>query len=120
EVTEPPRPKGLPIASTQSPTFVLFESPHIAAGSGAFGSTLRSAKSVTASRPITSACNVVSSDSVTAICSALAITWLLVTISPDGSITKPDPSDAARGEGAPGAPLSPKKRRKNTSTADHA
>src|SRR5882672_517177 len=44
DVTVPPRPKGLPIASTQSPTFALFESPQIAAGSGAFASTLRRAR----------------------------------------------------------------------------
>src|SRR5215471_498039 len=121
EVTVPPRPKGLPIASTQSPTFVLAESPHVAAGRGAFGSTLSTARSVTASRPTTSACNVVSSDRVTVICSALAITWLLVTMMPVGSIMNPDPSDAARGAdqfGPPGAPFSPKKSRKNSSSGD--
>src|SRR5438046_9979502 len=31
DVTVPPRPKGLPIASTQSPTFTLLESPQVAA-----------------------------------------------------------------------------------------
>src|SRR6516225_8520030 len=121
EVTVPPRPNGLPIASTQSPTLVLVESPQIAAGSGAFGSTLSSARSVTASRPMTSACNVVSSDNVTVICSALAITWLLVTTIPEGSMMKPEPSDAARGAGElgpPGVPFSPKKSRKNSSSGD--
>src|SRR5215831_5690716 len=120
-VTLPPRPNGLPIASTQSPTFVLLESPHVAAGRGAFGSTLSTARSVTASRPTTSACKVVSSDKVTVICSALAITWLLVTMMPVGSIMNPDPSDAARGAdqfGPPGAPFSPKKSRKNSSSGD--
>src|SRR5207248_6992706 len=69
----------------------------------------------------TSACNVVSSANVTVICSALAITWLLVTTIPDGSMTNPEPSDAARGAGGfgpPGAPFSPKKSRKNSSSGD--
>src|SRR6516225_2647198 len=120
-VTVPPRPNGLPIASTQSPTLVLVESPQMAAGRGAFGSTLSTARSVTESRPITSACNVVSSERVTVIRSALAITWLLVTMIPAGSIMNPDPSDAARGAnefGPPGVPFSPKKSRKNSSSGD--
>ena len=99
DVTVPPSPKGLPIASTQSPTLALAESPQEAAGNGALGSTLRSARSVTASRPITSACKVVSSDKVTVICSALAITWLFVTMIPEGSIMNPEPRDATRGSG---------------------
>src|SRR5580765_2422947 len=115
-VTVPPSPNGLPIASTQSPTRALLESPQLAAGSGDFGSTLSSARSVTESRPMTCACNAVSSDRVTVICSALAITWLLVTINPDGSMTNPEPSEAIRGPGAPGAPFSPKKSR-NTSSS---
>src|SRR5712671_4372532 len=65
---------------------------------------------------MTCACNAVSSASVTVICSALAITWLLVTISPDGSMTKPEPSEAIRGPGAPGAPLSVKKSRNISSS----
>src|SRR3954453_14350649 len=116
-VTLPPRPKGLPIASTQSPTRVLLESPHAAAGSGVLGSTFKTARSVTGSRPITCACNVVSSDSVTVICSAVAMTRLLVTIRPDESMMKPDPSEATRPRfGAPGVPLSPKKSRKKSSS----
>src|SRR5215469_18019464 len=121
DVTVPPRPNGLPIASTQSPTLVLLESPHVAAGRGAFGSTLRTARSVTVSRPTTSACNVVSSDRVTVICSALAITWLFVTTIPDGSMMNPEPSDVVRGDGEfgpPGTPFSPKKSRKSSSSGD--
>src|SRR6516165_4263062 len=119
EVTVPPRPKGLPIASTQSPTLALVESPQVAAGSGTLDSTLSSARSVTESRPITSACKVVSSDKVTVICSALAITWLFVTMIPEGSIMNPEPRDATRGSGRlgpPGAPFSPRKSRKNSSS----
>src|SRR6266700_7449279 len=115
-VTVPPRPNGLPIARTQSPTRALLESPQLAAGRGVLTSTLSSARSVTASRPMTCACNAVSSDSVTVIWSAVAITWLLVTINPDGSMTKPEPSEAIRGPGAPGAPLSPKKSRNISSS----
>src|SRR5437763_2117018 len=116
-VTLPPRPKGLPIAKTQSPTRVLLESPQVAAGNGILASTLRSAKSVTGSRPMTCACNVVSSDNVTVIWSAVAMTWLLVTIRPDGSMMRPDPSDATRPRfGAPGVPLAPKKSRKKSSS----
>src|SRR5207237_5840637 len=72
-----------------------------------------------ASRPTTSACKVVSSDRVTVICSALAMTWLLVTMRPEGSIMNPEPREATRdagGLGAPGAPFSPKKSRKNSSS----
>src|SRR6185437_5688886 len=115
-VTEPPSPNGLPIASTQSPTRAFDESPQLAAGSGAFGSTLRSARSVIESRPITWACSEVSSDRVTVMPSALAITWLLVTISPDGSTIKPEPSEAARGP--LGLALSPKKSRKKSSSEE--
>ncbi len=116
-VTLPPRPNGLPIASTQSPTRALAESPHAAAGSGVLASIFSKARSVTASRPMTCACIVVSSDRVTVICSALAITWLLVTISPAGSMMKPEPSEAVRGgPEPPGPPLSPKKSRKNSSS----
>src|SRR5215207_1303614 len=115
-VTLPPSPNGLPIVRTQSPTRVLLESPQVAAGSGAFGSTLRSAISVTASRPTTCACSEVPSDSVTVICCAFAMTWWFVTIRPDGSMTNPEPSEATRGPGAPGLPLSPKNSR-NTSSS---
>src|SRR5207237_9665347 len=115
-VTVPPSPNGLPIASTQSPTLALLESPQLAAGSGVLASTLRRARSVTWSRPMTWACSAVSSDSVTVIWSAVAITWLLVTMSPDGSMTKPEPSEAIPGLRPPGAPLSPKKSRNISSS----
>ena len=116
-VTEPPSPNGLPIASTQSPTRACAESPQFAAGSGPFALTFSKARSVTASRPMICACNVVSSENVTVTCSALAITWLFVTMRPAGSIIKPEPSEAARGDPElPGAPFSPKKSRKKSSS----
>src|SRR5260370_1259234 len=106
-VTVPPRPNGSPIASTQSPTRALFESPQPMTGSGCLAFTLSSAKSVTASRPTTSAGRLVSSGSVTVMLSASAMTWLLVTTSPVGSMMKPEPSDGERGDGKAGAPLPP-------------
>src|SRR5205085_3248487 len=116
-VTEPPSPNGLPIASTQSPTRACAESPQFAAGSGPFALTFGKARSVPASRPMICACNVVSSENVTVTCSALAITWLFVTMRPAGSIIKPEPSEAARGDPElPGAPFSPKKSRKKSSS----
>ena len=52
-VTVPPRPKGLPIAITHSPTRVVSLSPNFSAVSGEPASTLISATSVAVSRPIT-------------------------------------------------------------------
>ena len=48
----PPRPKGLPIAITQSPTSERSESPKGTTVSGSFASIFRSATSVRASCPI--------------------------------------------------------------------
>ncbi len=50
------------------------------------------AMSVSSSVPITRACNSLPLDSETTILSAWPTTWLLVTITPDASITKPDPA----------------------------
>ena len=93
-VTVPPSPNGLPIAITQSPTREPSESPK-PSGLSVFspGSTRSSAMSVLASRPITFASSRVLSDRMTAILSASAMTWLLVTITPDASMTKPEPSE---------------------------
>ena len=60
-VTVEPRPNGLPIAITQSPMRAVSESPNFAAGSGFFGVTLSSARSVFSSRPISLAGSVVPS-----------------------------------------------------------
>src|SRR5271155_1080561 len=121
EVTVPPRPNGLPMASTQSPTLALVESPQAAAGSGFGALTFNSTRSLTESRPTTCACKLVLSDNVTVICSALAITWLLVTIRPEGSMIKPEPRDATGGAnplGPPGVPFSPRKSWKNWSSGE--
>jgi hypothetical protein len=73
---------------------------------------LRRARSLNASRPTTSACWVVSSDKVTAICSALAMTWLLVTM--DQRIDNEPRTERATRMAADwlGAPFSPKKSRR--------
>ena len=50
-VTLPPRPKGLPMAITQSPTRMAEELPKDTALSGSLGSTLSNARSVFGSWP---------------------------------------------------------------------
>ena len=50
-VTLPPRPKGLPMAMTQSPTRMAEELPKDTALRGSLGSTFRSARSVLGSWP---------------------------------------------------------------------
>jgi hypothetical protein len=79
-VTVPPRPNGLPIASTQSPIRVSVLSPQLAAFRSWSVSTLSSARSVLSSRPTISADMVVSSWKRTVISSAPSMTWLLVTM----------------------------------------
>jgi hypothetical protein len=91
-VTVPPRPNGLPIAITQSPSRILSESPNLTAFSGLSASPqhrdvglLIAADHLGLQRE--------PSVKTTVISSASAITWLLVTTMPDGSMTKPEPSD---------------------------
>ncbi len=101
-VTEPPSPNGLPIAITQSPTRMVSELPNGTAISGLAGSgvTLRTARSVSVSRPFTSAFSVVPSAKLTSISSASSMTWLLVMMMPcAASSTKPDPSEFTRRDG---------------------
>ena len=78
-MTLPPRPNGLPIANTQSPTREASLSPQVAALSGLSVLTFSNAISVLVSRPTSSAFKFVSSCRITVISSASAITWLLVT-----------------------------------------
>ena len=100
-VTVPPRLNGLPIAITHSPSRSLSESPNFTAFSGLSGLTLSSARSVLVSRPTISAFRVVPSLRMTLTSSASAMTWLLVTIRPDGSMMKPEPSELTRRGGSP-------------------
>ena len=73
-VTEPPRPNGLPMAITQSPTRSALLSPNETEGSGCPASTLSTARSTRVSVPMTFALSVMLSCSVTVISSAFAIT----------------------------------------------
>ena len=99
-VTVLAKPNGLPMAMTQSPTRVSSESPNSRKGSGSSDSTRSTARSVFGSRPTTSAFSSLSSWRRTRISSALSITWWLVTMMPEGSTMKPEPSDVARRGGA--------------------
>src|SRR6185437_15713315 len=103
-VTDPPRPNGLPIANTQSPIRDAVESPQLSAGSGLPAYTFSSAMSPASSRPTTLAWRVVLSCRVTLISSAPSITWLLVTISPEGSMMNPDPRLCSRRSSGGAAP----------------
>ena len=90
----PPKPNGLPIAITQSPTLSLLESPNLTADNFVFlGFILSRATSVFGSLPTTVASKEVSSYNITIIFSALSITWLFVIIYPLLSIINPEPSD---------------------------
>ena len=101
-VTVPPRPNGLPIATTQSPTRAVSESPNCTAGSGLSDLTCNRATSPVSSRPSTLAFSEVLSCRVTVISSAPSITWLLVTTRPDASMMKPDPRLCMRRSGGVG------------------
>jgi hypothetical protein len=78
-VTVPPRPKGLPIATTQSPILAVSLLPKRTGARRLSVLTRISARSVRGSRPTTSAVSVVLSVSTTETSSAPSITWLLVT-----------------------------------------
>ncbi len=94
--TEPPRPNGLPIAITQSPTFMPVELPNFTSVSFFLpGVTLSSARSVLVSRPSTlSTLSLEPSEKFATISSAPSMTWLFVTMRPSSALmTKPDPSD---------------------------
>ncbi len=73
-VTVPPRPNGLPIAITQSPTRSAVESPNFSAFSGLSDFTWRSAMSVFSSRPMSVAGSLVPSLKLAVISSASSMT----------------------------------------------
>jgi hypothetical protein len=91
-VAVPDRPRGLPTASTGSPTPTASESPRVAGdkSSGA-SSTRTTARSVVASAPTTSASRIRPSLSVSSTSCAPSTTWLLVSTCPSASRTTPDP-----------------------------
>ena len=115
EVTVWPTPKGLPIASTRSPTSSLSESPRTAGWSVSPSSPARRrARSLRSSETSTRAGNSRRSASTTLIAPAFSTTWWLVTISPSGPTTTPEPSEfCARCRRR--SPKSKKRRKKGSS-----
>ncbi len=95
-VTVPPSANGLPTAMTQSPTRDLSLSPNFTAVRGLAGLTRNTARSTLASLPMISARSLVPSVKMTSTSLAPSMTWLLVTTMPEGSITKPEPSELER------------------------
>ena len=93
-VTVPPKPKGLPIATAQSPTLALSESPKLTGLNWSLASIFKTAISIYGSAPITLALYSLS-PTLTKISSAPEITWLFVTTIPFVSIINPDPKDDA-------------------------
>jgi hypothetical protein len=91
--TEPPRPKGLPIAITHSPMRNVSLSPKGTVGSGLSGFTRSTARSVLGSRPFSSAFRVEPSCRRISMDSAPSTTWLLVTTTPEESMMKPEPME---------------------------
>src|SRR5712692_5742291 len=84
------RPKGLPMASTYSPTWSLSESAQGMVGRS-LASTWMTAMSVFGSVPTTLALSSRLSESRTRISSAFETTWLFVMMYPLGSAITPDP-----------------------------
>ncbi len=90
-VTVPPRPNGLPTATTHWPGRTWSELPSFSEGSGWSACTRSTARSVRGSRPTTLAGSWVPSSSVTVNSFPAAATWLLVTIVPSELTMKPEP-----------------------------
>src|SRR5438552_2941307 len=95
------RPNGLPIASTQSPTLRLSESPSGSVGSGCGALMWTRAMSVLSSLPTSFASNSSSVAMRTRILSAPLTTWLFVTTSPSAEMTKPEPRLRLTAGGSP-------------------
>src|SRR5438093_4695851 len=95
------RPNGLPIASTQSPTLRLSESPSGSVGSGCAALMWTRAMSVLSSLPTSFASNSSSVAMRTRILSAPLTTWLFVTTSPSAEMTKPEPRLRLTAGGSP-------------------
>ncbi len=95
--TVPPKPNGLPIATTQSPIRSASLSAQLTAVnfSPSSASIFKTATSESASRPKISAAYSLPSVKVTVISSASSITWLFVITIPLASTTKPEPKERA-------------------------
>src|SRR3990172_1953109 len=92
-VARVPSPRALPMATTQSPTLILDESPTCAAGR-LVASIFSTAKSVSGSvaTVFKSTGKVRPSSRVTEIVLAPSMTWLLVMITPSCRIIQPEPA----------------------------
>src|SRR5229473_5880218 len=91
-VTVACNPKGLPIASTQSPTCTPSEFPSFAMGRSLFASIFITARSVSSSTPTTLAVYLVASPfNCTWIFVACSTTWLFVRMYPRLSTITPEP-----------------------------
>src|SRR5262245_2751715 len=106
------RPKGDPMARTQSPTFILSESPRFAAGKAPPPCRRSTARSVRRSTPASLALYFLPSAVTASISLARSTTWALVRTGPAGSTITPEPRLRA---GSWRSGVSPKKRRKNSS-----
>ena len=93
-MTVPPSPNGFPIATTQSPTLALSESPKFTGLKESLEDIFMTAISAYGSAPITFALYSLS-PTLTIMSSALAITWLLVITVPFLSIINPEPKEDA-------------------------
>src|SRR3989441_11379490 len=80
------------MAHTHSPMRSVDESPSGATGSRGSPSTLISAMSVSGSTPMTRACRLRPSDSLTVMRSARSMTWLFVRMLPSASMMNPVPA----------------------------
>ena len=92
-VTEFDRPKGLPIAITVSP-IIRSDVVPIFAALRFFGSTVRTARSLSASAPSSFASISRPSDVVTQMLEAPEMTWSFVTTTPEESRITPEPRDS--------------------------
>jgi hypothetical protein len=92
-VTDPPRPNGLPTAITHWPIRIFSESPNFTAFKGLSVFTRKTARSIFGSLPTTSALSLEPSVKITSMSVASPTTWLLVTTTPEESITKPEPKE---------------------------
>ena len=102
------------MAITHSPSRSLSESPNFTALSVLSECTRSRARSLLESLPTSWAGSLVPSLRITLISSASAMTWLLVTTSPEASMMKPEPSELTR-RGARSASPCPRRFLKNSS-----
>jgi hypothetical protein len=91
-VTVDSKPSGLPIATASWPRRKRLESPSVAAGRLRTAPARSSARSVSGSSPSSRASMLRPSGSVSRNSRAPSTTWLLVSTSPSGEMTTPEPT----------------------------